>query len=338
MRKKNVPGKSLCALLPALMIGTPAAYSGIRSLSTRKGKAQACYVVSDLRSGDSILTSASSSKSPSFAAQQSQINPFGVFNTSIVACSPQKILDKESAKQVQDVTEKDDAKTSTIAFLRSQGLLDSGIEEKQSEVAGDIEWRINFAMSCRTTGASCLTSLSTFACTVIGGTWFPANNSCSAGDSTAPVFQNSTPSQNSVNDTQVVINVDIDEAGSAYAVIVADGATAPTSAEVRNGQSNGGGAPIDSGNVTLNSGGFSGTITLTGLAAGTSYDVYVVAEDDEGTPNRQASPTRVDITTSTSPEINLQGNSQTISDGMSAPPRRRRSPNATVAKIRLRQV
>ncbi|MBT5270478.1 MAG: T9SS type A sorting domain-containing protein, partial [Candidatus Marinimicrobia bacterium] len=33
------------------------------------------------------------------------------------------------------------------------------------------------------------------------------------------------------------------------------------------------------------------------LSASTSYDVYVVAQDDEGSPNIQASPTKIDVTT-----------------------------------------
>ena len=140
-----------------------------------------------------------------------------------------------------------------------------------------------------------------------------------AGDSTPPNFQSSTPSQNSVNDTQVVIDVDIDEAGTAFAVVVADGDGAPSSIQVRSGQNSSSGAAIASSSVSLSGGGFSGTITLTGLTAGTAYDVYVVAQDDEGTPNLQLSPSLVNITTTSSPEINLQGNAVSIADGDTTP-------------------
>lgn len=50
-------------------------------------------------------------------------------------------------------------------------------------------------------------------------------------DSTAPVFENSTPSASSTTQTGFTLNADIDEAGSIYYVVVADGAAAPSAAE-----------------------------------------------------------------------------------------------------------
>ncbi|MDC7248304.1 MAG: hypothetical protein PQJ49_00100, partial [Sphaerochaetaceae bacterium] len=44
-----------------------------------------------------------------------------------------------------------------------------------------------------------------------------------ASDTTPPTFENSTPSQNSVTKNSVIIDVDLDEAGIAYAVAVANG-------------------------------------------------------------------------------------------------------------------
>ncbi len=123
-----------------------------------------------------------------------------------------------------------------------------------------------------------------------------------ASDTTAPTFENSTPSENSVTENSVIIDVDLDEAGIAYAVAVADGDSIPNSAQVKAGQNASGATAIASASVPLNSGAFSGTISLTGLSESTAYDIYVVAQDDEGTPNLQTSPTKVDITTTAAPD------------------------------------
>lgn len=87
----------------------------------------------------------------------------------------------------------------------------------------------------------------------------------------------------------------IDETGSIFYVVVADGASAPSSAQVIAGQNASGAAALASGSATATttiSSGFSG------LSASTAYDAYFVARDDEGTPNVQASPTLVNFTTS----------------------------------------
>ena len=116
-------------------------------------------------------------------------------------------------------------------------------------------------------------------------------------DLTPPVFENSTPSSASIGDAGFTINTDIDEAGTIYYVVVADGATAPTSVEVKAGTASGGGGAVKSGNASVTSGGFTDAFSVTGLTAGTAYDVYVVAQDDEWTPNLQAAPTKIDVET-----------------------------------------
>ncbi|WP_261887319.1 Ig-like domain-containing protein [Vibrio aerogenes] len=143
------------------------------------------------------------------------------------------------------------------------------------------------------------------ACQWVGGSCVDASS-----DTTPPVFENSTPSQNSVGDTSVEISVDIDEAGTVYAVAVADGDSTPSSAQVIAGQNAAGSGADADNSVTLSSGSFSGTISLTGLSSGTAYDIYVVAQDDESPPIVQTSPTRLDITTTTpnnAPEVDLNG-------------------------------
>ncbi|HAS46575.1 MAG TPA: hypothetical protein DCS93_39195, partial [Microscillaceae bacterium] len=132
-------------------------------------------------------------------------------------------------------------------------------------------------------------------------------------DNAPPVFENSTPNTSGVTQTGFTLNIDMNEAGAAYFVVVADGAAAPTSANVRNGQANGGGAPITADNSTINTGAFVDNLSATGLTPNTAYDVYVVLEDALG--NRQASPTKLDVTTLAQPAISI--NDVSINEGNS---------------------
>ena len=79
-------------------------------------------------------------------------------------------------------------------------------------------------------------------------------------DTTPPVFENSTPSVSSVTPTSFTLVTTIDEAGIIYYVVVADGASAPTSAEVKSGTGSGGAGPIDSGNAAVTAGAFQTTL------------------------------------------------------------------------------
>ncbi|MCE7992287.1 MAG: hypothetical protein HEP71_09915 [Roseivirga sp.] len=113
-------------------------------------------------------------------------------------------------------------------------------------------------------------------------------------DVTSPVL--STPTVSNLQDLYFTLNLDLDESGTAYYVVVADGANAPTSAEVKAGTASGGGSAIISGNKAFNeSPEFSGIAQIAVLTPVTSYDVYVVAEDVNA--NLQAIPTKVDVTT-----------------------------------------
>ena len=118
-------------------------------------------------------------------------------------------------------------------------------------------------------------------------------------DLTPPVFQNSTPAISAVTTVGFTIETDIDEDGVVYYVVVPANATAPDLMEIQAGQESGGGAADAAGNFDVS------TETdniydfvVTGLSTLTTYDVYVFAEDDETTPNEQASATLIeDVTT-----------------------------------------
>jgi len=125
----------------------------------------------------------------------------------------------------------------------------------------------------------------------------------SAPDVTAPVFTTGYPEVTNVNSTQADLEVNMDEAGKAYYVVVPDGSTAPTTAEVVAGANYGTVTLAGSGTITLSAGSTTGSETITGLTDKTNYDIYVVAEDDETTPNRQTNPVLVNLYTVTPPEV-----------------------------------
>ena len=115
-------------------------------------------------------------------------------------------------------------------------------------------------------------------------------------DSTAPTFDVAA-SVASVTSSGFTPSASLNESGTVYYVVVANGATAPTVAEVKVGTASGGGAALASGNNIASTGSFdTGFSAVTGLSASTDYDVYFVAKD--ATNNDQTSVTKVDVTTS----------------------------------------
>ncbi|MBA54801.1 MAG: hypothetical protein CMK89_10140 [Pseudomonadales bacterium] len=124
---------------------------------------------------------------------------------------------------------------------------------------------------------------------------FDVSGVAPAGDTTPPSFENSTPSVGSISVSGATVSADLDEDGTVYYVVVADNAGAPSAAQVKAGQDSGGSAALVSGNFTTTS--TTGSEAFSSLSPNTAYDLYVVAQDDEGTPNLQASATKVDFTT-----------------------------------------
>jgi len=131
-------------------------------------------------------------------------------------------------------------------------------------------------------------------------------------DITPPVFSTGYPSVVNVGGTSFDLQVKIDEGGKAYYVVLSDGATAPISAEVKAGTGSGGVSSVKSGNLSLTTN-TEGSVTITGLSSDTAYNIYVVADDDESTPNLQTSPTKIDVTTSdiTAPTVTISSTHST---------------------------
>lgn len=113
-------------------------------------------------------------------------------------------------------------------------------------------------------------------------------------DITPPEWITGYPNIDNIAATSLDLKVKINENGRVYYKVYADGATAPTSAELKSA-----GTQLD---VTADT---ELVETITGLTADTSYDIYIVAEDLLS--NIQASPNKQDVTTSTSTTVDLTG-------------------------------
>ena len=139
----------------------------------------------------------------------------------------------------------------------------------------------------------------------------PSKLDVTTADITPPTFS-SGPTAASVGGTSLNINATLNESGDMWVVIVADGATAPSVAQVKLGNDS-----TDSAALASDSdlgAGTSKTTSLSGLTSETAYDAYVVASDESG--NDQASVTKVDFTTAdvTGPSFSVAAAAENVSD------------------------
>ncbi|MFH0974709.1 MAG: hypothetical protein V1874_02880 [Spirochaetota bacterium] len=113
-------------------------------------------------------------------------------------------------------------------------------------------------------------------------------------DTTAPANTAGYPAADTATATGFTVKAMINENGTAYYEVLANGAGAPSSAQVKAGVDASGSAALKSGSIALTAG-TEGSSAVTGLSGNTDYDVFVVAEDS--VQNIQASPVKVDIKT-----------------------------------------
>jgi hypothetical protein len=97
-------------------------------------------------------------------------------------------------------------------------------------------------------------------------------------DTTAPVWASTYPKPDSVTASSADILAQIDENGTLYYVALADGASAPTSAQVKAGTDASDSPVTLSGQQSLTVD-TEGTATINELNELTTYDVYLVAQD-----------------------------------------------------------
>ena len=127
------------------------------------------------------------------------------------------------------------------------------------------------------------------------------NVTSTPADTTPPTFD-VAPSVSSITSSGFTPSASIDEAGVIYYVVIADGSSVPSASQVKAGQDSTGSAALASDSAIVSSMPFtSGFSTITSLPGNTAYDVYFVAEDDEGTPNLQSSVIKVDTQTRSLP-------------------------------------
>lgn len=113
-------------------------------------------------------------------------------------------------------------------------------------------------------------------------------------DTLAPVFDAGYPNASAVADNKFNLNVRMNEAGKVFYVVLANGSPAPDVATVKAGDT-----------LLVNNIATDTTVIVTGLAHGTSYDVYVVAEDNAAGLNTQSSVSLVEVTTLLARTLNL---------------------------------
>jgi predicted extracellular nuclease len=126
----------------------------------------------------------------------------------------------------------------------------------------------------------------------------------SAGDTDPPKWSAGYPFT-VARDVNAVVYLKTDEAGMAYAIAVDPGSDAPTSEQVKAGTNYGSVPVLSSGATPILNEEDVFSINLKGLAIGTSYDIWVVAEDDEATPNLQTSPLKMAITTTAARKLTM---------------------------------
>lgn len=116
-------------------------------------------------------------------------------------------------------------------------------------------------------------------------------------DKKAPVFAEAHPKAGAVQpdgSKQVELLLKVNEAGTAYYVVVPDGAAIPSPAQVMAGQDGTNNPALASGNAPISANTEKSIVTTALPANATSYDAYVIAKDSA---NNATVAVKVDITT-----------------------------------------
>jgi hypothetical protein len=118
-------------------------------------------------------------------------------------------------------------------------------------------------------------------------------------DFAPPVFSAGYPKAENITYEGMGILVQVDEGSTAYYVVLADGENAPEAVQVKEGEDSAGVTLAENlkGSIEDLSVGTAGTAAITGLAPGTDYDIYVVAEDTTGNLQPDVSVSLVEAVT-----------------------------------------
>ncbi|MEN8157316.1 MAG: DUF5017 domain-containing protein [Bacteroidota bacterium] len=123
-------------------------------------------------------------------------------------------------------------------------------------------------------------------------------------DLAAPVWEAGYPKIENIIDTAFDLVLKLDETSTVYGVLLLSGQPAPTVEEVKAGTGAGGAAPVTGGSFVAGTQETVMTIDEN-LVVETSYDAYLVAEDDEAVPNVQAAVVHIEVTTVVVPDLLL---------------------------------
>ena len=121
-------------------------------------------------------------------------------------------------------------------------------------------------------------------------------------DTTPPVWEADFPNITRVEDFAVTVDVALDEPGMVYYVVVASPSALPNPSQVLAGLASGAEVSVLSGSAPVSTATSATEVLVTtpvegGLKAQTSYDLYLIAADDEAVPNSQTSVVRRSFTT-----------------------------------------
>ncbi len=128
-----------------------------------------------------------------------------------------------------------------------------------------------------------------------GGITYTSTNTNFTYSSTPPAWTATYPKTGTIGGTSVQFLAKTNKNGKAYFVVLASGATAPSSAQVKAGL-DASGNPLASGffGMVAMIANYESDFSASNLVSGTTYDAYLVAEDV--VPNLQAAPVKVTFT------------------------------------------
>ena len=132
-------------------------------------------------------------------------------------------------------------------------------------------------------------------------------------DTAAPTFAEGPAAD--ADAVYITLTASLNESGTIYYLAVPKDSAAPLSSEVIAGVPYGNIKPIASGSQPASDAPYSQTIYIKGLKEKTEYDVYVVAADDENSPNVMAVP--VKLSTKTTENNALQFDEDSTVTGLS---------------------
>lgn len=122
---------------------------------------------------------------------------------------------------------------------------------------------------------------------VMSGGTSPIATIAVSEDLTAPSFDVDYPKIANITQTSFNLQMKMNEPGTVYYKVLANDATAPSVDEVI----------LANNSITLSGTSEVSQTINSGLSANTDYDIYIVAIDDETTPNKQTNVTKLDVKT-----------------------------------------